>query len=141
MIRNKLKRALGFIEDEDFDNNEVEMKKVTLNAHSVESSEKSMKMATQNIVNNSGKDIVVRSPKSLDDAQKIADYLIAGKAVFIDLNNVPQDKTRRILDFLTGVIYCMDGEIQQMGPRLFLFAPTNCNIDGTIDQTSGGQVE
>ncbi len=141
MIRNKLKKALGFIEEDEINDNEVEMKKVTLNTHSNESSERNMRRASENIVNKTGKDIVVRSPKTLDDAQKIADFLIEEKAVFIDLNNVPQDKTRRILDFLTGVIYCMDGEIQQMGPRLFLFAPTNCSIDGAIESSDSGIAE
>ncbi len=74
--------------------------------------------------------VVVYTPNSFDNAREIADHLKAKKPVVINLENVETMVARRIIDFLTGAVYAVDGSIQKIADRIFLIAPYNVGIMG-----------
>ncbi len=74
--------------------------------------------------------VVVYTPNSFDNAKEIADHLKAKKPVVINLENVETPVARRIVDFLTGSVYAVDGSIQKIAERIFLIAPYNVGIMG-----------
>lgn len=74
--------------------------------------------------------VVVYTPNSFDNAREIADHLKAKKPVVINLENVETSVARRIIDFLTGAVYAVDGSIQKIADRIFLIAPYNVGIMG-----------
>lgn len=74
--------------------------------------------------------VVVMQPDSFDDAQDIADHLKSKKPVVINLENVDKDIARRIVDFLGGAVYAVDGNIQKVSNGIFLIAPYNVDIMG-----------
>lgn len=74
--------------------------------------------------------VVVYTPNSFDNAREIADHLKAKKPVVINLENVETTVARRIIDFLTGAVYAVDGSIQKIADRIFLIAPYNVGIMG-----------
>ena len=74
--------------------------------------------------------VVVYTPNSFDNAREIADHLKAKKPVVINLENVETAVARRIIDFLTGAVYAVDGSIQKIADRIFLIAPYNVGIMG-----------
>lgn len=74
--------------------------------------------------------VVVYTPNSFDNAREIADHLKAKKPVVINLENVETGVARRIIDFLTGAVYAVDGSIQKIADRIFLIAPYNVGIMG-----------
>ena len=73
-------------------------------------------------------EIFVRWPKSLDDAQVCADCVKARRPVVVNLKVLEEHKARRVLDFLGGVVYAVDGHLEQAGEGIFVLAPANMLI-------------
>ncbi|MDK2798632.1 MAG: cell division inhibitor SepF [Clostridiales bacterium] len=74
--------------------------------------------------------VVVMQPESFDEAKDIADHLKNKKPVVINLEDVEKDVARRIVDFLSGSVYALDGNIQKISNGIFLVAPYNVDIMG-----------
>lgn len=72
--------------------------------------------------------VVVHTPLSFENAREIADHLKAKKPVVINLENVEIPVAKRIIDFLSGAVYALDGNIQKIADRIFLIAPYNVGI-------------
>jgi cell division inhibitor SepF len=79
-------------------------------------------------------EIFVRWPKSLDDAQVCADCLKARRPVVVNLRVLEDHKARRVLDFLGGVIYALDGHLEQAGDGVYVLAPANMFITAEADE-------
>ena len=65
--------------------------------------------------------------------QDIANYLKTKKATVVNLHRLQKDQAKRVVDFLSGVIYAIEGDIQRIGPKIFLCTPRNISVAGTID--------
>lgn len=74
--------------------------------------------------------VVVVTPESFDEAKDIAEHLKQKKPVVINLEGVEKDIARRIVDFLSGAVYSLDGNIQKISTGIFLIAPYNVGIMG-----------
>lgn len=74
--------------------------------------------------------VVVLSPMSFDEARDVADYLKTKNPVVINLETLPKDVTRRIVDFLSGSVYALGGNIQKIANGIFLVTPYNVSILG-----------
>jgi len=74
--------------------------------------------------------VVVIQLQDFDDARDIADHLKAKKPVVINLEKLEKDVARRVVDFLSGVVYGVDGNIQKVASGIFLLAPYNVGIMG-----------
>jgi len=73
-------------------------------------------------------EIFLRRPKSLDDAQVCADCLKARRPVVVNVNALDDLKARRVLDFLGGVVYAVDGYLEQAGEGIYLLTPNSVVI-------------
>ena len=71
---------------------------------------------------------VVR-PESINEAIAVADYLIAGCTVVLNLEALDEDIIERMLDFLNGVSYVIGGEIKNVSPGTFIITPSGININ------------
>ena len=69
-------------------------------------------------------------PKSYDDIQEVADQLKAHRACVIDLSAAEGETVRRILNFLSGTVYALDGEIYKVGASVFVAAPVSIDVTG-----------
>ncbi len=74
--------------------------------------------------------VVVIQLQSFEDAKDIADHLKSKKPVVINLENLEKEVSRRVVDFLSGVVYGVDGNIQKVANGIFLIAPYNVGIMG-----------
>jgi len=74
--------------------------------------------------------VVVVTPESFEEAKDIAEHLKQKKPVVINLEGVEKDIARRIVDFLSGAVYSLDGNIQKISTGIFLIAPYNVGIMG-----------
>lgn len=72
--------------------------------------------------------VVVSEPTTFEDAQDLADSLKNRRQVVLNLNSTEADIARRIIDFLSGTTYALDGQTQKLGESIFLFAPSNVEI-------------
>lgn len=81
------------------------------------------------IVTNSGKvNVVVIEPKAYDEAQEIIDNLKEGKPVVINFEDTDRELARRIIDFLSGGAYALDGTTEKISNYVFLFVPKGVEI-------------
>ncbi|OQB14006.1 MAG: Cell division protein SepF [Firmicutes bacterium ADurb.Bin193] len=74
--------------------------------------------------------VVVVSPESFEEARDIAEHLKSKKPVVINLEGVEREIARRIVDFLSGAVFSLDGNIQKISSGIFLIAPYNVGIMG-----------
>ena len=71
---------------------------------------------------------VVR-PESINEAIAVADYLVAGCTVVLNLEALDEDIIERMLDFLNGVSYVIGGDIKNVSPGTFIITPSGININ------------
>lgn len=83
-----------------------------------------------NIHTSSQLKVVVIQLTSFEDARDIADHLKAKKPVVINLEKLDKEVSRRVVDFLSGAVYGVDGNIQKVANGIFLIAPYNVGIMG-----------
>ena len=86
-----------------------------------------------------GSKMMLLEPRAYSESQQIADYLKRRNAVVVNLKRVTPDQAKRIVDFLYGTIYAIDGDIQKLGGGIFLCTPNNVVVDGKISDESSNQ--
>ena len=83
---------------------------------------------------NSGKqEVVLFHAKTFDDAAKAADELRKKKAIILNMENVDKSLTRRVVDFLSGSIYALDGRVKKVAQSTYLFCPHNMDVIGDLE--------
>ena len=83
---------------------------------------------------NSGKqEVVLFHAKTFDDAAKAADELCKRKAVILNMENVDKALTRRVVDFLSGAVYALDGRVKKVAQSTYLFCPHNMDVTGDLE--------
>ena len=70
----------------------------------------------------------VLRPTEFGEATKVADYLKAGQAVVLNLENMDDDEARRMIDYVAGVLYAVEGKIERPAQRTFLLTPTGVSV-------------
>ena len=82
----------------------------------------------------SGKqEVVLFHAKTFDDAAKAADELCKRKAVILNMENVDKALTRRVVDFLSGSVYALDGRVKKVAQSTYLFCPHNMDVVGDLE--------
>lgn len=79
--------------------------------------------------------VVVESPQEFEEAAVIADHLRSGRSIVVNMETTPKDVVRRLVDFLSGVAYALDGTIQKVSANTYFIAPYNVSLTGN---TNGG---
>ena len=77
---------------------------------------------------------ILVEPRAFSEAQQIADYLKEQNQVVVNFKRVTSDVSKRIMDFLNGIIYAIDGSMQKLGPGIVICAPKGFEIEGTITE-------
>ncbi|MDC2864795.1 cell division protein SepF [Bacillus sp. BP-3] len=85
--------------------------------------------------------VVLLEPRTYSEAQGIADHLKGRRAVVINLQRMSTDQALRIVDFLSGTVYAIGGDIQKLGPKTFICTPDNVDIVGAISELFGEEEE
>ena len=81
-----------------------------------------------------GSKMMLLEPRAYSESQQIADYLKSRSAVVVNLKRVTPDQAKRIVDFLSGTIYAIGGDLQKLGGGIFLCTPNNVNVEGKISE-------
>ncbi len=76
--------------------------------------------------------VILCEPQSYDEAQMIADHLKNRRPVVVNLQRMRKEQARRIVDFLSGTVYALNGQIQKVGADIFMCAPDNVEMEGSI---------
>ena len=78
-------------------------------------------------------EVVLYHAKAFDDAAKAADELRNRKAVILNMENVDKALTRRVVDFLSGSVYALDGRVKKVAQSTYLFCPHNMDVTGDLE--------
>lgn len=81
---------------------------------------------------NEGSKLILLEPRAYSESQQIADHLKNRHTVVVNLKRVTTDQAKRIVDFLSGCIYAIGGDLQKIGGGIFLCTPKNINVQGKI---------
>ena len=81
----------------------------------------------------SGK-MILLEPRAYSESQQIADHLKKRNTVVVNMKRVTPDQAKRIVDFLSGTVYALGGDLQKIGGGIFLCTPKNVNVEGTISE-------
>lgn len=89
-----------------------------------------------------GMEVSLIKPTSIDDAKEICDYLLAGKAVVLNMEGIHTEVAQRIIDFTSGSTYSMNGNLQKISNYIFIATPQTVELSGDFqDLLSGGNLD
>ncbi|CEG26746.1 cell division protein SepF [Bacillus sp. B-jedd] len=91
-------------------------------------------VSLQSVQKSSNSKVVLIEPRMYSEAQEIADHLKNKRAVVVNLQRIDHDQAKRIVDFLSGTVYAIGGDIQKIGLSIFLCTPDNVEVSGNISE-------
>ena len=155
-IINKLMNAIGIGEEEEYEevdyNNEEETlddneeenyyKPSYKSSRSFKDIERESQYSTRNLQSKivpinaavSSSKMVITQPTCYDEVEAIGEYLKNKKSIIINLENVGKEDARRILDFMSGAAFMVEGTIQKVSNLIYLITPKNVEIQNDLEQ-------
>ena len=82
----------------------------------------------------SGNKMILVEPRAYSESQQIADHLKRRNSVVVNLKRVTADQAKRIIDFLSGTLYAIGGDLQKLGNGIYLCTPKNVDVEGRISE-------
>lgn len=79
----------------------------------------------------SGK-MILLEPRAFSESQQIADHFKKRNTVVVNMKRVTPDQAKRIVDFLSGTVYALGGDLQKIGGGIFLCTPKDVDVEGAI---------
>lgn len=87
--------------------------------------------------NNGKQEVVLCHLDSFADTSSAADQLRSNKAVILNMENVDKAMARRVVDFLSGCAYALDGKVKKIAQSTYLFCPRNMEVSGDLENLQG----
>jgi cell division inhibitor SepF len=85
--------------------------------------------------------VVLVKPERFEAAAEIADHLRERRPVLLNLEQTQKDTARRLIDFLSGVAYALDGKVRKVAASTFIITPYNVDVLGDlIDELESGSL-
>jgi len=139
-IKSKLK-TFFFLDDEYDDTNDDYPETV----EPIPVKQKQQVIKTQNVVSlqsvqkspsstSKSSKVILVEPRTYSESTDIADHLKNRRAVVVNLQRIDSDQGRQIVDFLSGAVYAIGGDIQKIGFSIFLCTPDNVEVSGNISE-------
>ncbi|MEK3989492.1 cell division protein SepF [Robertmurraya sp. FSL R5-0851] len=135
-IKSKFKTF--FFLDDEYENEEEEYEAPATKTQRQPQQQQQSVSPKQNVVSlqsvQKSSKVVLIEPRVYAEAQEIADQLKNRRAVVVNLHRIERDQAKRIVDFLSGTVYAIGGDIQKIGAEIFLCTPDNVEVSGNISQ-------
>jgi cell division inhibitor SepF len=77
-----------------------------------------------------GFEVSITKPTSFEDSQDVCDLLLSGRATVINLEGFDVDMAQRIMDFVSGCVYAINGRLHQISSYIFIVSPDSVDISG-----------
>ena len=75
-------------------------------------------------------EVHIIKPSSFEDSQEVCEILLGGQAVVVNLEGFDEDEAQRIMDFISGCIFSINGKLHRISKYIFIFSPDNVDISG-----------
>ncbi len=79
-------------------------------------------------------EVCVIKPSSFEDAREIAETLLADRTVILNMEGLELGLAQRIIDFISGSCYAIDGHLQKVSNYIFIVTPSNVDISGDLQE-------
>ncbi|WP_076462278.1 cell division protein SepF [Limosilactobacillus caccae] len=130
MAANFLKSLFG---DEEIDEQENYYEATDQNtAPATNSSNKVVSFSNNRVANSRLSQISLYEPRLYADVKQIASQLLEGHAVIVNFTQMDSSVAARLVDFLNGTVFAIDGEMKRIGKEIFLCTPKNYEISGNL---------
>lgn len=133
-----LERVLDFVgwetemdDEEDMYDDEI----IDNNPHKAErhgSQKRNPQGKVLNMNNSNNLKVVVLAPQNILEARELCDHLRSNKPIIMNVEGVDTPLAQRMVDFLSGAVYCLDGDIQKISNGIFLATPACIEITGDL---------
>jgi cell division inhibitor SepF len=124
-------RLKEFIAPEEDEEEQLELTKEE--AEAVSPYEKNLSSSSAITANTN---IVLFEPRNFDEAEEIGHHIKSKRACCVNLHRMPSEYRQRIINFLSGVVYGVDGSIKKVGENVILCSPKNLQVGGDINLNS-----
>ncbi len=81
-------------------------------------------------LNGSAIELKVVKPDRFENVSQIADHLLNKRTVVLNLESTNKETARRLIDFLSGVAYSIDGQLKRVANNAYVITPNNVDISG-----------
>lgn len=81
-------------------------------------------------INEAAVSLKLMAPKDFSEAMKVADCLLAGSSVVLNIENIGGKDIVRFMDFLMGVIYVINGNMKHVSKTTVIVTPNNVGVEG-----------
>jgi cell division inhibitor SepF len=129
---NKIKGFLGLEDEEYFEETVVEEREEQEPIARRQPAARANNVVPFQTREKEGIRLILCEPRQYSDAQDIADNLRHRRPVVVNLQRVEKEQAKRIIDFLSGTVYALNGDIQKVGDYIFVCTPDHVDIQGTI---------
>lgn len=82
--------------------------------------------------NRSSNQVYVIKPQEFNEAQRVTDFLKEGRTIVINMEGIEVHAAQRIIDFIGGSCYALDGSLQAISANIFIAAPRNIDVSGDL---------
>lgn len=89
-------------------------------------------------IGDSGMEVCVIKPTSVEDAREITETLLAGRTVVLNLEGLDVDIAQRIIDFTSGSCFAISGNLQKISHYIFIITPASVDISGDFQEILTG---
>ena len=90
---------------------------------------KNSQSAQNSSIEGNNLELKVVKPEAIDEIFTIADYLLDGCTVVLNLELLDKDSIKRMLDFLNGVTYTTGGDVKNVSPGTYIISPSGINVN------------
>ncbi len=130
MAFEKFKNFIAPVDEDEVDEEMEETESIPRPVSAYET----QKTKVSNIPSNA--QMVLFEPRSFEEAEEIGRHLKQKRACVVNLHRLQRDYAQRTIDFLTGVVFALDGTIQKIGHNVILCTPRTVVVNGEISLDS-----
>ena len=85
-------------------------------------------------------EVCVIKPNNMDDSREITETLLSGRTVILNLEGLDLEDAQRIIDFISGATFAIDGNLQKISNSIFLVTPAHVDISGDLQDLLGASL-
>lgn len=85
-------------------------------------------------------EVCVIKPNKMEDSREITETLLGGRTVILNLEGIDLEDAQRIIDFISGATFAIDGNLQKISNSIFLVTPAHVDISGDLQDLLGASL-
>ncbi len=123
-------------ENEEYEEYEEDEEQVVASAPAQAPKAAPVSRSTGGISSGAALEMKVVKPERFDEVKAIGEHLLARRTVVLNLEETNKETTKRIIDFLCGVVFAIDGQVKKVANATYVVTPKNVDVSGEQSETA-----